>query len=120
MLRDAQRLGLVAPCVFKEWPQWWQEVTLTAHRLPVIRVARALRHPFRARRILANYRPYAAAASRGDLIAHELAHVFEHHWQHKAGVLRECRRGNRFSDPWNDMLEYWTNTRTPRWTKHAT
>ena len=25
VLRTALRLGLIAPCLIKRWPQWWQE-----------------------------------------------------------------------------------------------
>ena len=35
VLRAAQRLGLVAPCLIKGWPQWWQETHFIAGKMRI-------------------------------------------------------------------------------------
>lgn len=43
ILRRTQRLGLVAPCLIREWMNWWQQVDFLKGRLPIISLSKRLR-----------------------------------------------------------------------------
>ena len=114
VLKQAQRLGLVAPCIVKTWSNWWQETTTwSAGRLPEIEMSELLLRPSTRRQVLENYREHGGETTVGLLFAHELGHVFRHRWIHNRRVapLRGYRevfdRTSRFNDdPWNEMVEY--------------
>ena len=111
VLMAAQRLGLVAPCVVKTWPPWWQEARFHAKRLPEIRLSRKLLHPVTRRWVLERYTEFGGETTVAGLIAHELGHVFRYTWirNRKIAPLRGYRavfgHRARFDDPWNDMVD---------------
>ena len=114
VLKQAQRLGLGAPCIVKTWSDWWQEAHFPVGRLPEIWMSRKLLRPgIRRWQVLKKYREYGGKTTARLLFAHELGHIFRHTWirNRRVAPLRGYRevfdRTSRFGDePWNEMIEY--------------
>jgi hypothetical protein len=112
ILRSAQHLGLVAPCLIREWSEWYAETFFASGRLPVVRLSRGLLKPRTCKRIMANYQEYCGECTAAGLVTHELGHVFCDAWRRnrKVAPLRGYRRvfngGQGWMDPYNDMLSY--------------
>ena len=113
VLKQAQRLGLGAPCIVKTWSDWWQEAHFPEGRLPEIWMSLKLLRPSTRRQVLEKYRGYGGETTAGLLFAHELGHIFRRKWirNRRVAPLRGYRevfdRTSRFDDdPWNDMDEY--------------
>lgn len=113
VVREAQLLGLAAPCKVKLWDRWWQETHFyNSGRIPEIRMSQKLLIPSTRSWVLAQYLEHGGKTTAAGLFAHELGHVFRSTWirNRKVSPLRGCREvfGNRvrFDDPWNDMLDY--------------
>lgn len=112
VLGRAQRLGLVAPFVLREWDEWWQQTDYRWKRPAKIRMSRSLHTETGRKRIARNYGMPVAQCKASTLLAHELGHAFQHRWakDRKVAPLARYRRlfngRARFRDPWNDLLEY--------------
>lgn len=112
VLRRAQRLGLVAPFVLREWDEWWQQATYQSGRPGLIHLSRQLDSAAGRAEVAANYGMPLARCTASNLLAHELGHVFEFHWQDDqtiaplAAYERLFDGVVRFRDPWNELLDY--------------
>ncbi|MGK0256967.1 MAG: hypothetical protein ACI96M_000395 [Candidatus Azotimanducaceae bacterium] len=112
VIESAQRLGLVAPCIVKDWNNWWQETRFPVNRLAEIRLSRRLLNPVTQRGVLSRYIDHGGRTTVAGLFAHELGHTFRYAWIRDRSIAplrgyRDVFRGRaRFSDPWNDMLAY--------------
>ena len=115
VLKQSQRLGLVAPCIVKTQSEWWSGATLNVGQLSEIWMSRKLLKPGTQRQVLEDYRECGGETTAPGLFAHELGHIFRHAWIHNRRVapLRGYRevfdRTSRFDDTehaWNHMIEY--------------
>ena len=113
VLKKAQRLGLVVPCLVESWGNWWQETTMNAYpRLSIIRLGQRLLNPLSRIWVLHQYREHGGKTTATGLFAHELGHVFRHFWIRNRKVAPLSGYGAifgsriRFDDPWNGMQDY--------------
>ena len=113
VLKNAQYLGLVVPCLVASWDNWWQETTMNAYpRLSIIRMGQRLLNPLSRVWVLHQYREHGGKTTASGLFAHELGHVFRHFWIRNRNVAPLSGYGTvfgsriRFGDPWNDMEDY--------------
>lgn len=113
VMKNAQRLGLVVPCLVNTWDNWWQETTMNTYpRLSIIRLGQGLLNPFSRIWVLNQYREHGGRTTASGLFAHELGHAFRHFWIRNrkvaplAGYGKVFGRHFRFADPWNDMEDY--------------
>ncbi len=112
ILQSAQQLGLVAPCLIREWPEWYAETFFATGRLPVVRLSRGLLNPWTNRKIMKRYQEYCGESTADGLVAHEFGHVFCETWRRnrKIAPLKGYRQvfdgGHGWLDPYNNMLDY--------------
>ena len=113
VLKNAQYLGLVVPCLVESWENWWQETTMNAYpRLSKIRLGQRLLNPLSRIWVLHQYLEHGGKTTAAGLFAHELGHVFRHFWIRNrkvaplSGYSAIFGSRVRFNDPWNDMEDY--------------
>lgn len=113
VLRKAQSLGLLAPFLYRTWPEWYQ-ITDFTKPLSTIKMSEMIDQTFGWSKIKKNYSslPGSEPNSPEELLAHELGHVFQSYWcrRKSPNPLKNYRdvfgKRKRFKDPWNDLIAY--------------
>lgn len=109
---QAQKLGLVAPFSVVTWSEWWQLTETRSDLLATITLSEKLNSRRGRFDVVRKYGKDMGEITAEGLLAHEMGHAFQAHWNRNRSVkpLKGYRRAFssccRFEDPWNEMDEY--------------